>query len=152
MKKRVRRAARIVLCRPDKTVLLFRFSYGTGALAGRSYWALPGGGLDGCETPEEGAARELREETGLEGQALGGVRFETEYDMTLMDGEEVLQHDYYFLLPTETMPDLSRDGLTEEELETLVEYRWWTAGEMEASGEEFMPPELADTIRGAGGF
>lgn len=31
-----------------------------------SYWTLPGGGLNGNETPEEAALREVKEETGLD--------------------------------------------------------------------------------------
>ena len=34
---------------------------------GKEWWCLPGGGLEGDETPEKGALRELREECNVDG-------------------------------------------------------------------------------------
>jgi 8-oxo-dGTP pyrophosphatase MutT (NUDIX family) len=38
--------------------------------AGRLEWCLPKGHLEGCETPEEAAVREIEEETGIRGRIL----------------------------------------------------------------------------------
>ncbi|WP_254554909.1 NUDIX domain-containing protein, partial [Salmonella enterica] len=46
-------------------VLLFRFAFADGPLAGSEFWATPGGGCDPGETYEDAARRELFEETGL---------------------------------------------------------------------------------------
>ena len=48
----------------DGRVLLIRQSYG------RQTWQFPGGGLHKKEAPEDGARRELREETGCEAVSL----------------------------------------------------------------------------------
>lgn len=40
---RERKAARLLVISPAKQVLLFRFEHKDGALAGRNYWATPGG-------------------------------------------------------------------------------------------------------------
>jgi 8-oxo-dGTP diphosphatase len=57
----------------DESLLLVRIA---PAELGAGRWTLPGGGLAFGEDPATGAIRELREETGLEGEAgeLLGVR------------------------------------------------------------------------------
>ncbi len=47
---RERKAARLLVVSPARTVLLFRFVHKDGALAGRNYWATPGGGVEAGET------------------------------------------------------------------------------------------------------
>lgn len=56
-------------CERDGTVLLTRVS---AEGPGGGLWTLPGGGLDFGESPEDGAAREVREETGYSVE-LGGL-------------------------------------------------------------------------------
>lgn len=63
---RRRLASRILLISPTDRLLLFKIHYKTGALAGMSYWATPGGQLRKDESFETAAARELNEETGVE--------------------------------------------------------------------------------------
>ncbi len=47
----------------DDHILLIRF---TEPVGGRSYWLIPGGGIEADETEEACVQREMREETGLE--------------------------------------------------------------------------------------
>jgi hypothetical protein len=42
---RRRRSARLLIIEPAGRVLLFRFLFEKGALAGQDYWATPGGGV-----------------------------------------------------------------------------------------------------------
>lgn len=46
--------------------------------AERKRWTLPGGGVDLHETPEQGAVREAREETGYDVEILGLLGIETD--------------------------------------------------------------------------
>lgn len=59
-------AAYTVCVDADDRLLLCRLSQAVADRQG--WWTLPGGGLDFGEHPEQAAVRELREETGLEGQ------------------------------------------------------------------------------------
>jgi 8-oxo-dGTP diphosphatase len=51
------------ICRADGHVALVRRAADDPHLPGR--WSLPGGHIDGGETPDEALRREIREETGL---------------------------------------------------------------------------------------
>lgn len=59
------RVAAYAVCVQDGALLLVRLSARTTALG---QWAMPGGGLEWGEAPADAVLRELREETGLEGE------------------------------------------------------------------------------------
>lgn len=144
--RRVREGARVVLRDARGRVLLLHFRYRSGALAGTDYWGLPGGGVESGETPAQAAVRELREETGVGIGDAGPLRFESSYDFRLSSGEEVAQRDCYFLVDAEDGVRLSRDGVTPEEAETLVESRWWRPEELRSTRERIVPANMADIL------
>lgn len=79
-------------------------------------WEFPGGGLEGGETPEEGALRELREETGLEGRIVNvGEPGEVETDYGTLK-------IHPFLVEVEGEVELSKEH---------SEYRWIELEELE---------------------
>lgn len=57
-------AAGVVFVAPDGDILLLRRSNAEANYAG--HWALPGGGVDAGETPQQGAVREAKEEIGVD--------------------------------------------------------------------------------------
>lgn len=147
--KRIRQAARILVTDSQDRILLFRFSYDSGPLAGMNYWSVPGGGVEPGESVAEAAVRELLEETGIVAEAFGEPVTENTYDFRLSTGEEVAAHDHYFVFRPQTVPPLSRAGLTELERHTLVETRWWSIDDLLATQEHVVPANLPDLLKQA---
>jgi 8-oxo-dGTP pyrophosphatase MutT (NUDIX family) len=138
---RKRSAARWLLVDGEGRVLLFRFTYAKGSLAGRAWWATPGGGVEAGETLEQCAVRELREETGLEVNDPGPVVWRRSFEMDMHDGERVFAEEAYFRLDV-AGADLSRAGWTELEREVMSRHRWWSQAELAATEETIFPENL----------
>src|SRR4030095_6237431 len=87
-----RRAARLLIVDPTSgAVLLFQYEDG-----GRRWWVTPGGALEGDETFEEAAIRELAEELAISSRSFlplwrGTVEFSFRRN-------KIRQEEHYFLL------------------------------------------------------
>ena len=136
----VRPAARVVLLDETSRVLLVRFEY-----HGRSWWAAPGGGLEDAETHEEAARREIGEETGLDLRELG-LWIWTREHVFRFEGRLYRQQERYFLAVVPAFAQRPR-LLGAEEAGVLHELRWWTLGELEATGEDLAPADLSTLVR-----
>jgi 8-oxo-dGTP pyrophosphatase MutT (NUDIX family) len=136
----MRRAARVLLVDAADRVLLLRgFDPDTPH---RRYWFTVGGGLDPGESPAEGAARELFEETGL---PVSPHEFDepvwhevTEFPF---EGRRYRQEQDFYLVRVDSWEvDLSR--LDDVERRSTDAHRWWSVPELSATTEQIYPVEL----------
>jgi 8-oxo-dGTP diphosphatase len=135
-----RRASRLILLDPEGRVLLFRHA----GVNRRSFWAPPGGGLEGNETFEQAALREASEELGLNGVAVR-LLWERMTDFVYIDGP-VRQHECFFLLEGR-FQGLSAEVLEVHEREGILEIRWWTPAELQSTKEPVFPDEIVSELK-----
>lgn len=137
----LRPAVRAVVLDPADRILLVRFQW-----PDKSVWAPPGGGIESGETAEHAIVRELAEESGLREFELGPCIWTREHWFADMHGWGG-QAERIHLVRTdafEPAPEWSPEQLASE---GIVEQRWWTLEELEASETIFAPRRLADLLR-----
>ncbi|MGI5445750.1 NUDIX hydrolase [Streptomyces sp. CA-243310] len=138
-----RRVARVILLDPeDRILLLHGFEPDDPS---DDWWFTPGGGLEGAESREEAALRELAEETGITEVDLGPVLWRRHCAFPF-DGRRWEQDEWYFLART-TRTDTDMSGLTELERRSVIEARWWTSEELLTARETVYPTRLAELLR-----
>jgi 8-oxo-dGTP pyrophosphatase MutT (NUDIX family) len=139
----LRKVARVVLLDPQNRILLMH-GYEPEDPADR-WWFTPGGGLEGDETRQEAALRELAEETGITEVELGPVLWRRTCSFPF-DGRRWDQDEWYFLARTAQTVTVPH-GLTELEQRSVAGLRWWTYAELSAARETVYPTRLAELLR-----
>jgi hypothetical protein len=112
----------------------------------QSWWFTPGGGLDGDETPAEGAARELaRRPASGSTRPTWATRSGTRSPSSATRPALPQDQDFFLLRVSEVQVDTA--GMDEDEQQTITEHRWWSAAGDEASDEQIYPRELPGLLR-----
>jgi 8-oxo-dGTP diphosphatase len=140
---RKRRTARVMLFDELGDVLLIRFVVPRedGEFV---FWALPGGEIEVGETEIAAAAREVREELGLE-LAVTGPDY-CDRNQFLHQGEMRDNTDFLFVAKCRREePRLI--GVTVDEREIMREIRWWSEDEIASSRERIFPENLVERMR-----
>ena len=138
--KPLRRGVRAILLDDADRILLVRF-----AVYGRTWWGPPGGGVEAGEDDREALARELREELGLHGPAIGPCLWTRTHwfaGMPRHGGQEetaYIVRSHAFDPAPESAQDLLAEGVDG--------LRWWTLDELEASRETFAPRRFPALVR-----
>lgn len=134
----LRRVARVVVLDGAQSVLLVRY---LGDRPNRpGFWVVPGGALEAGETHRAAAARELREETGLNAE-IGSELWRRDLELELPQGM-VNQQERYFLVNLAAFAPAVRNTSSEP----IQEHRWWTLSDLRATTEVVYPEGLADAI------
>jgi 8-oxo-dGTP pyrophosphatase MutT (NUDIX family) len=139
-----RRAARVLLV-ADGSVLLIKGFDPARPEAG-TWWITPGGGVDADESLEAAATREVLEETGLRlppaklGDVVATRVAEFEFEQ-----QWFRQTESFFAVRLPRFP-VSAAGWDDLERRSLLDHRWWTVDELEATDETVYPRELARVV------
>ncbi|MGW0706931.1 NUDIX hydrolase [Streptomyces sp. NPDC002643] len=142
----MRKVARVVLLDPEDRILLLHGHEPDDPTD--DWWFTPGGGVEGSETREEAALRELAEETGITEVELGPVLWQRMCSFPFA-GRRWDQDEWYYLARTadthHTPPAAAR--LTDLERRSVAGARWWTCGELARAHETVYPTRLAELLR-----
>ncbi|MFI0808382.1 NUDIX hydrolase [Streptomyces echinatus] len=138
-----RKVARVVLLDPDDRILLLHGHEPDDPAD--DWWFTPGGGLEGAETREEAALRELAEETGITDVELGPVLWRRRCSFPFA-GRRWDQDEWYYLARTRQTATAAT-GLTELERRSVAGARWWTCQELTRARETVYPTRLAGLLR-----
>ena len=133
-----RRAARVIVLRRRPVPAILLVVGHDFSAADRSWGFTPGGGLLAGESPPEGAARELAEETGItvDAASLIGpvIDRSSRFRFNLVTCR---QDELFYLLHLDGVAgagdDLDRSGWTELERQVLDSLRWWPLDELDAA-------------------
>lgn len=136
----IRSAVRALIVDDHDHVLLVRFEFPNA-----SAWALPGGGLEQDESPEQGLRRELHEELGLTDFEVGPHIWNRLHVIPITNTDFDGQHDRVHVVRTQRFEPEPTIGWEAMRAESVHEMRWWSHDEIDQATQlRFAPRRLAE--------
>ncbi|MFI6180600.1 NUDIX hydrolase [Nonomuraea sp. NPDC051191] len=111
------------------------------------FWFTIGGATEAGEELQQAAARELYEEVGMR---LEAEEFAGPYGTSTIEffwSEYAITQDQTFFAIRVHDAAVSFDHMEQIEKETTTGHRWWSAEELENTGETFFPEDLPAILR-----
>ncbi|WP_111856313.1 NUDIX hydrolase [Acinetobacter oleivorans] len=142
---RIRKSSRLLVINENHQILLFQFTHTNDALAGQSYWATVGGGLEEDETFEQAACRELYEELGVVRQNVGTHVATRNFEMMLPSAEVVISEERLFIVFIKNT-EVNTANWTEQEKLVISKSRWWTFDELSQTDEIVYPNNIPNIL------
>jgi 8-oxo-dGTP pyrophosphatase MutT (NUDIX family) len=139
-----RLTSRILLFDREGRILLFLTK--APDTSGHARWLTPGGGVDPGESHADAAVRELFEETGLTGVALGEPVWAHDFQVVWNAADHDTGHAEFYTAVVDGFAPSNEHWTPEEHVDVLAS-RWWTLDELAATDEPIEPPELVELAR-----
>ena len=110
-------------------------------------WITPGGGVDDHESHEQGAIRELFEETGLRVADVGEPVWSVSGESRFSDGHVQTTYAEFFAVHTQAFEPVDHNWMPDE-FSDIHDVRWWQLDDLRVTEEPFGPLNLVDLASG----
>ncbi|THT98445.1 NUDIX domain-containing protein [Lampropedia puyangensis] len=138
----IRRSARLIIIDSNNNLLLFKYHDEHRD----PFWATVGGELKPGESYLDAARRELLEETGSDAKIGSFVR-EREEIYAVARSTPARWLEKYFLVRCKSYLPINQDGWTDEERDTIRDWKWWSLEDMKIQdGAVFKPDWLPEAL------